>query len=84
MPAELTKNGDTLELSLANCRGTEFADTLAKIKEVAGRKYDGDRKLWLAPADGATAEQIMSMIRPDASPELHAWIKGSASPRRPS
>ena len=75
MPAELTKNGDTLELSLANCRGTEFADTLAKIKEVAGRKYDGDRKLWLAPADGTTAEQIMSMIRPDASPELHAWIK---------
>lgn len=75
MPATLSKNGDTLELDLSSCRGTEFADTLAKIKEVAGRKYDGDRKLWLAPADGATAEQIMSMIRPDASPELHAWIK---------
>lgn len=75
MPATLTKNGDTLELDLSSCRGTEFADTLAKIREVPGRKYDGDRKLWLAPADGSTAEQIMSMIRPDASPELHAWIK---------
>ena len=75
MPAELTKNGDTLELSLAGCRGTEFSDALTKIRTIAGRKYDGDRKLWLAPADGATAEQIMSMIRPDASPELHAWIK---------
>ena len=67
---------------LNSCRGTEFADTLAKIREAPGRKYDGDRKLWLAPGRrlARRPSRSSSMIRPTSRLSHCDWIQSSASP----
>lgn len=75
MPATLTKNDDTLELDLSKCRGSEFQDVLTKIKEVPGRKYDPDRKLWLVPAEPLVAERVLHSIEPNADAELREWVR---------
>lgn len=77
MPPVLTKNGDQLELALAGCRGSEFQDAKEKIKEVPGRRFDFERKLWIVPADPRAADRILKTIRPEADEELLNWIKMS-------
>jgi SNF2 family DNA or RNA helicase len=77
MPATLTRNGDSLELSLAGCRGSEFSDAKEKIKDVPGRRFDFDRKLWIVPADPQAADRILKTIRPEADDDLVNWIKAS-------
>lgn len=77
MPPVLTKNGDALELSLSGCRGSEFEDAKEKIKEVPGRRFDFDRKLWIVPAEPATADRILKTIRPTCDEDLVAWVRAS-------
>jgi SNF2 family DNA or RNA helicase len=77
MPAALVKNGDTLELDLSNCRGSEFQDALTKIKDVPGRRFDGDRKLWLLQAEPSTAERVLSTVQPTADPSLLEWVRAA-------
>lgn len=77
MPAILTRTDDALELDLKGCRGSEFMDTLAKIKEVPGRRYDGDRKLWLLPPEPAIAERVIYAIQPTASAEIVEWVRSA-------
>lgn len=74
MPAELVKNEGVLEVSLANCRGMEFQDALARIKDIPGRRFDGDRKLWLLPADVQTATRAVNTLNPSLAQELSDWI----------
>jgi SWI/SNF-related matrix-associated actin-dependent regulator 1 of chromatin subfamily A len=75
MPASLTKNGDQLEVDLSKCRGSDFQDALLKVKAIAGRRFDGETKLWLLPADPTTAEQAMHALQPEMSKELLEWIR---------
>jgi SNF2 family DNA or RNA helicase len=78
MPAVLTKNGDQLELSLSGCRGSEFQDAKEKVKEIPGRRFDFDSKLWIVPADPANAERMLKTIQPlEASDELRNWVVAS-------
>lgn len=77
MPATLTRTDEALELDLKTCRGSEFMDTLAKIKEVPGRRYDGDRKLWLVPPEPQIAERVLYAIQPIAAPEIVEWVTSS-------
>lgn len=77
MPATLVRTDDQLELDLSTCRGGEFTDTLTKIKEVPGRRYEGDRKIWTAPADAQTAERIIRAIQPTYDPGIMEWVKSS-------
>ena len=74
MPAVLTRNGDQLELNLSGCRGMEFMDAKEKIRDVPGRRFDFERKLWLTPADPQTADRILKTIRPECDQELVNWI----------
>ena len=79
MPALLRKNEEaqTLELVLAGARGSEFQDALAKIKEIPGRRFDFESKIWSVQLDAAVADRIMRTIRPKADEELLAWIRES-------
>lgn len=77
MPPVLTRNGDALELALAGCRGTEFEDAKDKIKEVPGRRFDFERKVWIVPAEPAVAERVLKTIRPDCDQELIDWVRES-------
>lgn len=77
MSAVLTKVGDSLELDLSPLRGSDFQDALAKVKNVPGRKFDGDRKLWILPAEPDVAERVVYSLQPDASPDLLEWVRRS-------
>lgn len=74
MPAELVKNDDTLEISLSACRGLEFQDALAKIKDIPGRRYDGERKLWCLPAEPAVAERVVNVLAPTMPQDVTDWL----------
>ncbi len=75
MPARLTKSGEELELDLSSCKGSEFNDALAKIREVPGRRFDFDRKIWCVPAEPTVAERVIYSIMPTVSTELMDWVK---------
>jgi SNF2 family DNA or RNA helicase len=77
VPPELTKNGDQLELSLSGCRGFEFQDAKEKVKDIPGRRFDFDSKLWIVPATAQNAERIAKTIRPDMDETLRNWIIAS-------
>jgi SNF2 family DNA or RNA helicase len=75
VPPVLTKVDDELHLSLSGCRGYEFEDSKVKIKEVAGRRWDPDNKVWVVEATAANADRILKTIHPSADPELLAWVR---------
>lgn len=77
MPAELTKVGDALHLNLSGCRGSEFQDAKEKIKEIPGRRWNPESKMWTVPADPQAADRILKTIRPEADEELVNWIRAS-------
>lgn len=74
MPPVLKKEGDTLTLTLSGCRRSEFQDALEKIKEVPGRRWNPEDKVWVVPATAQNADRILKTIRPDADEELTHWI----------
>lgn len=75
MPPVLTKKDDELHLDLSNCRGYEFEDARAKIKEIAGRTFDWDTKTWIVEATPANADRVLKTVRPTADPDLMAWLR---------
>src|SRR3982751_3139039 len=77
MPPVLTKDGDKLLLALKDCRGTEFSDAKDKIKEIPGRSFDWDTKMWTVPATPPNAERILKTLRPTVEQELLNWITAS-------
>lgn len=77
MPPVLTKTGDTLALALSGCRGSEFQDAKEKVKEIPGRRFDFESKLWLVPANPQNADRILKTIRPEAADELLDWVRQS-------
>jgi SNF2 family DNA or RNA helicase len=75
VPAILTKVADTLELDLSKCRGMEFQDALAKARDIPGRRFDYDRKLWLFPGDDPlVAERVITTIQPQTDDALKEWV----------
>lgn len=77
MPPVLTRNGDSLELSLSGCRGGEFEDAKEKIKEIPGRRFDFDRKVWIVPAEPQYADRILKTIHPTCEEAITDWIRES-------
>lgn len=77
MPATLVRSEEALELDLSSCKGTEFSDTLAKVKEIPGRRFDGDRKLWCLPLEPQIAERILFAIQPEADPSIEEWVRSA-------
>ncbi len=64
-----------MDVDISTCKGSEFGDALAKIKEIPGRKFDGERKIWSVPAEPAVAERVLHSLQPNADQELMDWIK---------
>lgn len=81
MPPVLTKNGDSLELDLASCRGGEFQDSLMKIKEVPGRRWNPQAKVWSVPAEPDVAERVLKTILPEVDQEFMDWLIDSKTQR---
>lgn len=79
MPARFDKVGDTLEIDLSTCaRGSDFEDTLDKVKELEARQWDRDRKLWITPAEPEIAERLMKGIGAVSTQEVYDWIAESS------
>lgn len=72
----LTREGDILEVKLEG-RWSEIADAKEKVKEIPGRRWNPDKKVWVLPADPELADQILRTLRPTADEELMAWLKQS-------
>lgn len=77
MPATLTRDGDRLVLDLSTARGSEFNDALTKVREIAGKQFDWDTKLWSFPDEPMVADKILRTIQPQASDDLLEWIRGA-------
>jgi SNF2 family DNA or RNA helicase len=79
VPATLERNEEagTLELSLSGCRGFEFEDAKDKVKDIPGRRWNPDRKVWVVEDSAANADRILRTIRPSAPESLLAWIRES-------
>ncbi len=77
MPPTLTRTDEALEVSLASCRGAEFSDTLAKIRDMPGRRFDGETKRWLLPPEPAIAEKIVYATQATCEPAVMEWIRAS-------
>lgn len=50
-------------------------DTLAKVKEVPGRRFDGETKMWLLPPEPAIAERVLYAIHPIADNSIVEWAR---------
>lgn len=75
MPGTITKKDDLLYVDLKSCRrGTDFEDTLEKIKEIDARKFDWDTKLWQFPAEAEIAERLVKGAGCTAEQDVLDWI----------
>lgn len=84
MPATLTKAGDTFEVDLSTCRGTEFQDTLERIqtmRETVTARFDWDRKLWIFQADPDVGERLVKGVGCRVNSELLEWLRDAHSQR---
>lgn len=76
MPAALIKNGDVIEIELTG-RWTEISEAKDKVKEIPGRRWDPDKKLWYVPADPSLADRLLKTLNPTCDDELMEWLKSS-------
>jgi SNF2 family DNA or RNA helicase len=72
----LTRVDDILEVKIEG-RWSDIADAKDKVKEIPGRRWNPDKKVWVLPADPELADQILKTLRPEADEELMAWLKQS-------
>lgn len=77
MPPTLRKvDEDLLSVDLRTCRGAEWKDTLDRVRNITGRVYDPDQKLWLIPAE--SAHKAMISLNPIMEDDLKDWIDEQA------
>jgi SNF2 family DNA or RNA helicase len=70
-------DNDVLALDLSAAKGYEFTDALNKARGITGRRFDFANKLWLFEATPQKAEEVISLINPQCSPELRQWVVDS-------
>jgi chromodomain-helicase-DNA-binding protein 7 len=77
VPATLTRKDDRLVLDLSTTRGSEFNDALNKARDIPGKQFDWDTKLWSFPDEPMVADRILRTIQPIAEQDLLEWIRGA-------
>ena len=77
MSATITKNDDTLEINLSPLRGFAFADAKERVKDIPGRRWNNDKKVWMVPAEPAIAQRIIAQTSAIPDPECAQWLKES-------
>jgi SNF2 family DNA or RNA helicase len=78
MPPTLTRKDDRLVLDLSTTTGrSDFNDALTKVREIPGKQFDWDTKLWSFPDEPMVADRILRTIQPKAEEELLEWIRQS-------
>lgn len=76
MPARLSEDGDVLVLSLGGSK-EEFADQLAKVKMIPGRRYNSVERQWEMPNDLETLLKVVHTIEPEMPAILQGKIKAA-------
>lgn len=74
MPARVSEDGDKLVLKLGGSK-EEFADQLAKVKIIPGRRYNSTEKQWELPNDLETLLKVVHTIEPEMPAILQGKIK---------
>lgn len=69
--AKLSLAGGQLVLSLAWAE----AEARETIKQISGRRWDSDAKVWCFPEDAQIAERIIVTVKPEVSQEILDWIR---------
>src|SRR5690348_5103592 len=77
MPASLKLKDDAIEVSLAGLGSSEFGDALERVRAIPGRRWDGNRKVWVLPAEASVAERLIMTIKPDLDEETEDWVRKS-------
>lgn len=73
MSAKLVKTEECFELNLSG--DPNFKDSLSKVKSIAGRRFNGEKKVWEFPLEVDIAERIIYTIRPEADSTILGWVK---------
>lgn len=76
MSATLSKVGDLLEVKLEG-RWADIADAKEKIRDIPGRRWDPEKKVWVLPAEPHIADRVLKTIRPECPDDVMLWLKES-------
>lgn len=80
MPVYLKLEGDRLTCSIGGIKDKqEFADTLARVKSVTGRRYNPDTKKWEFPATAETALRLMNAVEPVVDAATQSLVRDHRS-----
>lgn len=62
----------------ANIHGSDFKDSLARIKSIPGRRWMPEDKYWALPKDYQTAQRLMHVCQPTLAPDVRDWLEAAA------
>lgn len=76
MAITVEKVDDLLEIKIEG-RWSEIAEAKDKVKDIPGRRWNPEKKVWVVPAEPHIADRLLKTIKPECSDELMAWLKAS-------
>jgi SWI/SNF-related matrix-associated actin-dependent regulator 1 of chromatin subfamily A len=79
VPGLLTRDGDVLHVTLAGVRGPDFMKSKDLIKDIPGRRWNNDKKVWELPAEVETAQRVITAIKPQVADDVMEWVRESRS-----
>lgn len=81
MPAYLKRDEDAgvLTIRLADMRGSEFSEALARVKSIPGRRFNPEDKTWELPDDAATALRAMQMLECVPSADVQRMVRAHSA-----
>lgn len=68
----LKRGTGALELRLGGLGGPEFGEALAKVKQIPGKRWNPEAKVWELPDDTETLVRVVETMRPVLDAELKA------------
>ena len=71
----LSRDGDTLLLDLSGIGKTAFDESLAEVKQITGRRFNPETKLWEFEAKATTAHRLIHEIGAQPTGEVLAWVQ---------
>jgi len=72
-----SEDGTELHVTLTGVRGFEFMNAKDQIKDIPGRRWNPDMKVWVMEATVENAQRLITTIKPEVEPDVMDWIRES-------